>query len=188
LLDAINRSLVEITVFAGFAVAATALGLLLAKPSERNPATGHVTLRYSRAYIGFGAALALGGFALNASLFLCCQQDPNRWYVVFLLPALTLPGLLMVLEGFRKRVILDGRAIWVRGWFGKDRCFPWSDIVRVENADKKQQYTVRTATDKFTVNHQLDHAEWFAEECVRRLQPGVYGLAFCRPPNSQVWQ
>jgi hypothetical protein len=160
------------------------LGKLAGGGAIKQP--GATVLRYG----GFFRGVALLGLFIPAVLIVC----------VFVLPApgggtvgyLVLGGIGaaflaleagLLLEAFRRRIVLSETGISAHGWFGPVGEQQWSEIEKIENRVGSGKYVVFGGKAKIALGHYLDGLDVFAAECKKRLAPEVYGDAFEKPVN-----
>jgi hypothetical protein len=150
---------------------------------------GETVLRYGGFFRGVGllgvlvALIVLVVFAVGRLTGLASQEPGAVLGVSVLAGGFLLVSLPLLVEGYRRQIVLSEEGIAARGWFGPAGELRWSEIESVENRAGSGKYVVRGAGKKISLGHYLDGLDVFAEECKKRLAPEVYGKAFDKPLN-----
>jgi hypothetical protein len=113
--------------------------------------------------------------------------NPRVWIGAAILAGVfILPGVPLLMEGYRRQITLTDGGISARGWFGPVGQLRWDEVEKVENRAEYGKLIVRGRGKKITISHYLDGLEVFVAECVKRLRPEVYGKAFGKlnPPGG----
>ena len=148
---------------------------------------GTIVLRYGGALRGLGvlsALIVLGLLGLLvASLVGVGPGEDARLPILGMVALFGGIGLPLLVEGFRRQVVLDDEGLTARGWFGTRDTVRWEEIDSIENKVMSGKFVVRVGRVKISLGHYLEGLDVFAAECKKRLDPAVYGKAFDKPLN-----
>jgi hypothetical protein len=150
---------------------------------------GETVLRYGGMFRGLGllcvllVVIVLVVFAVGRITGEASQSEGAAIAVGVLCGIFLLPGLPLLIEGYRRQITLSETGIAARGWFGPVGELRWEEITSVENKVMSGKYVVRGASATIKIGHYLEGLDVFAEECKKRLAPEVYGDAFDKPVN-----
>jgi hypothetical protein len=188
--DVVVEAGVTIVVVAGFYLAMTGIGRILRRRTSRGLDGRTYVLHYRDRIVG----LAVIFFLFTAGMtvwFLSTDEAPQedgpgwleeRSSQAWFLRGLWVASLALLYEVFRRRVVLDGDGITVRGWFGT-KSVPWEEVVRITSSAVSGYFVVHGRTGKVRISHQTDGLDWFIEECRSRLKSDVYGMELHKPPD-----
>ena len=170
------------TAFAGVAVLGLIWLLSLVAGGGAKAEEGRIVLRYGRGFRAIGlmgvvcAFLAVGAFLVL--MFMGEMSDGALMGVTVLVAVFLIPAVPLVLEGYRREIVLDDEGISARGWFGPVGEFAWEEITKVEWAQMGEKYVVRAGKQKISLNGYLEGLGAFEQICQEKLDPKVYGKAF----------
>jgi hypothetical protein len=164
------------------------LGWLVGGGARQDTGSGVTVLRYGTLFRGLGVLAAVVipvviCVILIVTLLTGATRPESTPIALGLAGFFLLLGLPLILEGFRKQAILDESGITVRSWLGRLTHVGWQEVEEVSNRVTRGFFLVRGAGKKVKLGHYLEGLDCFAEECRRRLAPGVYGEAFAKPLN-----
>lgn len=147
---------------------------------------GETVLQYGRFFRGVALLGLLLPLGFIAGVFLL--PPPGGGDVAYLViggigAAFLALDVCLLLEAFRRRIVLSETGIAAHGWFGPNGELSWSDIEKVENRVGSGKFVVRGGKTKISLGHYLDGLSLFMEECKKRLASEVYGEAFDKPLN-----
>src|SRR5687768_1719471 len=94
---------------------------VLARPAEHRKAKRRTILRYGTMYGGTGVVCTVISVGFLAGLVFRADEGSDRWVGIAVFGILSAGVLVMVIEGHRRRVMVDEDGIAVRGWFGSER-------------------------------------------------------------------
>jgi hypothetical protein len=113
-------------------------------------------------------------------------QEPNAEVSIGIVVGLFLVlGLWLVIETYRRRIVISEEGIAARGWFGPAGALRWDKIESVERRDRSQKFVVRGGRTKISIGYSLDGVGVFILKCRERLNPEVYGEAFPEQPPDR---
>ncbi|MCI0456575.1 MAG: PH domain-containing protein [Gemmataceae bacterium] len=167
------------------------LGWLVGGGVSRADARGIRVLRYSKKFRGLGVlsvvlCLILGMGGLIG--LLTGEMEPRAaWVTLGVAGFFFLLSFLLLMEGFRKRVVLDEAGLTARSWFGRETHIAWEEIEKVSNRVERGSYLVCGAGKQIKLSHYLDGLDLFARECEWRLPLSIYGDAFLLPLNNRFF-
>lgn len=126
-------------------------------------------------------AAMLAVIVLVVLMFTGGMTDEGLMGVTVLVAVFLIPAVPLVLEGYRREVVLDEDGISARGWWGPVGEFAWNEITKVEWAQMGEKYIVRAGKQKISLNGYLEGLGAFEQICQEKLDPVVYGKAFAGP-------
>lgn len=150
---------------------------------------GETVLRYGGMFRGVGlmsmsiVVLVLLVFIIGTLTGLAAQAPGSAIGAGVCAGLFFVIGFPLLMEGYRRQVILSETGITARGWFSTGEEIPWEAITKVENKVMSGKFVVRAGKKTVALNHYLEGLDAFAEECKKRLAPDVYGKAFEGPLN-----
>ena len=171
--------------FAGVAVFGLIWLLSLVAGGGAKAEEGRIVLRYGRVFRAVGlmgvvcallAVIVFWVLALTGGMADGALLGVTVLVAVFLIPAVPL-----VLEGYRREIVLDDEGISARGWFGPVGEFAWDEITKVEWTEMGEKYVVRAEKKKITLGGYLEGLGAFEAICKEKLDPSVYGKTFGGP-------
>lgn len=92
---------------------------------------------------------------------------------VFLIPAVPL-----LVEGYRRRIVLTADGIVSRGWFGTTGPVPWAAVEKVKYQHGSQRYAITAGKVTIYVSAYLAGQTKFRDACEEWLKPEVFERAF----------
>ena len=143
---------------------------------------GRIVLRYGRGFRAIGLMGIVAAFIAVAAFlvlrFAGDLTDGALMGVTVLVAVFLIPAIPLVLEGYRREIVLDDDGISARGWFGPTGEFAWGEITKVEWQQMGEKYVVRAGKKKISLNGYLEGLGAFEQMCVAKLAPEVYGKTF----------
>lgn len=170
------------TAFAFVAVGGLIWLLSLVAGGGAKAEEGRIVLRYGRGFRAIGLMGVVAAFLAVAAflvlLFVGEMSEGGLIGVTVLVAVFLIPSVPLVLEGYRREIVLDDEGISARGWFGPAGEFAWDEITKVEWLQMGEKYVVRAGKQKISLNGYLDGLGAFEQMCVAKLDPKVYGKTF----------
>jgi hypothetical protein len=173
------------TAFAGVAVLGLIWLLSLVAGGGAKAEEGRIVLRYGRGFRAIGlmgvVCALLAVIVFLVLMFTGGLTDGALMGVSILVAVFLIPAVPLVLEGYRREVVLDDDGISARGWFGPVGEFAWDEITKVQWSQMGEKWIVRAGKKKITLNGYLEGLGAFEEMCRRKLPPEVSGMAPVEP-------
>ncbi|MBN9121641.1 MAG: hypothetical protein J0I06_21260 [Planctomycetes bacterium] len=167
----------------GLLLAILALGLIVGTAGGVDKASGAKTIGYGILPRGTAVFLAiLAPIGILAVFFLATTEKAQEQAgaIPFVLAGVaTVGGLLLSVETFRRRIVLDVSGIRAFGWFGPPRSWAWADVAEVVRLSSGEYAITIHDGARVKINPLLmDRVEWLAEACREVLPPDRFPMEF----------